>query len=68
MDLQRNKACDSAERLAHAIRQLSEVQAILETANYDIAAAYIQMAVDHCGEPQQPAAMASVFEPDSEIC
>lgn len=68
MDLQRNEACDKAERLAYAIRKLSEVQAILETANYDVAVAYIQMAIDHCGEPQSPSDNANVSDPDAEIC
>ena len=65
MDLQRTEAYDKAERLAYAIRKLSEVQAILETANYDVAAAYIQMAVDQCAEPQTLADSTRVSDQDT---
>lgn len=55
MNLRGTADIDKIERLACATRLLSEAQTILETVNCDVAAAYIQMAVDQCGEPQAAA-------------
>ena len=62
MDLHRTEVYDRVERLAYATKLLSEVQVILEEANYDVAAAYIQMAVDQCGEPQTSAPTTNVAD------
>ena len=65
MDLQCTEAHDKDERLAYASRMLSEVQAILEKANYDVAAAYIQMAIDQCADTQTLADPARVPQQDT---
>lgn len=55
MDLQKIEIFDQDEQLATAISLLCEAQAILDKSNYDVAAAHIQMAIDHCKkQPQSP--------------
>ena len=68
MDLQRNEDNGKDERLSYAIKLLSEAQTILDAVNSDVAAAYIQMALDQCAEPQSPSGNANVSERDNENC
>lgn len=65
MDLQRTEIYNEAERLDYAFKVLAEAQTILETANFDVAAAYIQMALDQCGESRTLAGNENRADPDT---
>ena len=68
MELRRTMDNERDKRLANATRLLSEAQTILEAADYDLAAAYIQMALDQCEKPRSAADNANVSARDIENC
>ena len=68
VELRRIKDNEEDGRLAFAAKLLSEAQAILEADDNDVAAAYIQMAVDQCDKRLRSAYTANVSARDSENC
>ena len=68
MDRRRTKHNELDERLACATKLLSEAKSILEAADYDVAAAYVQMAADQCDKPLSPAKSARMIARNAENC